>query len=72
MAYGRATGVREDNSVRDYTASGFMARSNSTKVENAHVTNLKSVTAANDGGYAAGFVAISKTGGLAEVGDDTR
>lgn len=65
-----ATGVREENSVRDYTASGFIARSNSTKVENAHVTNLKSVTAANDGGYAAGFVAISKTGGLAEVGDD--
>lgn len=65
-----ATGVREENSVRDYTASGFMARSNSTKVENAHVTNLKSITAANDGGYAAGFVAISKTGGLAEVGDD--
>ena len=65
-----ATGVREDNSVRDYTASGFMARSNSTKVEDAHVTNLKSVTAAKDGGYAAGFVAISKTGGLAEVGDD--
>lgn len=65
-----ATGVREENSVRDYTASGFMARSNSTKVENARVTNLKSVTAANDGGYAAGFVAISKTGGLAEVGDD--
>lgn len=65
-----ATGVREENSVRDYTASGFMARSNSTKIENAHVTNLKSVTAANDGGYAAGFVAISKTGGLAEVGDD--
>lgn len=65
-----ATGVREDNSVRDYTASGFMARSNSTKAENAHVTNLKSVTAAKDGGYAAGFVAISKTGGLAEVGDD--
>lgn len=47
-----------------------MARSNSTKAEDAHVTNLKSVTAANDGGYAAGFVAISKTGGLAEVGDD--
>lgn len=65
-----ATGVREENSVRDYTASGFMARSNSTKVENAHVTNLKTVTATNDGGYAAGFVAISKTGGLAEVGDD--
>lgn len=39
-------------------------------MENAHVTNLKTVTATNDGGYAAGFVAISKTGGLAEVGDD--
>lgn len=65
-----ATGVRDENSVLDYTAAGFIARSNSTKVENAHVTNLKSVTAANDGGYAAGFVAISKTGGLAEVGED--
>lgn len=67
----KATGVREDNSVRDYTASGFIARSNCTKVENAHVTKLKSVEAADVGGYAAGFVAISKTGGLAEVGDDT-
>lgn len=65
-----ATGVRDENSVLDYTAAGFIARSNSTKVENAHVTNLKSVTAANDGGYAAGFVAIPKTGGLAEVGED--
>lgn len=67
----KATGVREDNSVRDYTASGFIARSNCTRVENAHVTKLKSVEAADVGGYAAGFVAISKTGGLAEVGDKT-
>lgn len=67
----KATGVREENSVRDYTASGFIARSNCTKVENAHVTKLKSVEAADAGGYAAGFVAISKTGGLAEVGDKT-
>ena len=66
-----ATGEREANSVLDYTAAGFIARSNSTKIENAHVTNLKSVTAASDGGYAAGFVAISKTGGLAEVGEDS-
>lgn len=66
----KATGARDENSVLDYTAAGFIARSNSTKVENAHVTNLKSVTAANDGGYAAGFVAISKTGGLADVGDE--
>ena len=65
-----ATGAREANSVLDYTAAGFVARSNSTKIENARVTNLKSVTAANDGGYAAGFVAISKTGGLAEVGEN--
>lgn len=66
-----ATEVRDENSVLDYTAAGFIARSNSTKIENAHVTNLKSVTAANNGGYAAGFVAISKTGGLAEVGEDS-
>ena len=66
-----ATEKREANSVLDYTAAGFIARSNSTKIENAQVTNLKSVTAANDGGYAAGFVAISKTGGLAEVGEDS-
>lgn len=65
-----ATGVRDENSVLDYTAAGFIARSNSTKIENAKVTNLKSVTAADNGGYAAGFVAISKTGGLAEVGED--
>lgn len=65
-----ATGARDENSVLDYTAAGFIARSNSTKIENARVTKLKSVTAANDGGYAAGFVAISKTGGLAEVGED--
>lgn len=65
-----ATGERDENSVLDYTAAGFIARSNSTKVENAHVTNLESVTAADNGGYAAGFVAISKTGGLADVGDE--
>lgn len=65
-----ATGVRDENSVLDYTAAGFIARSNSTKVENAHVTNLESVTAADNGGYAAGFVAISKTGSLADVGDE--
>ena len=56
---------------RDYSASGFIAKSGSTKVEDSHVTNLKSVKAADDGGYASGFVAISKTGGLADVADDT-
>lgn len=65
-----AKGSREGESVRDYSASGFIAKSGSTKVENSHVTNLKSVKAADDGGYASGFVAISKTGGLAEIADD--
>ena len=63
-------GSREGESVRDYSASGFIAKSGSTKVENSHVTNLKSVKATDDGGYASGFVAISKTGGLAEIADD--
>lgn len=65
-----AKGSRDSNSVRDYSASGFIAKSGSTKVENSHVTNLKSVKAAEDGGYASGFVGISKTGGLAEVADN--
>lgn len=65
-----AKGSCDSNSVRDYSASGFIAKSGSTKVENSHVTNLKSVKAADDGGYASGFVGISKTGGLAEVADN--
>lgn len=65
-----AKGSRDSNLVRDYSASGFIAKSGSTKIENSHVTNLKSVNAADDGGYASGFVGISKTGGLAEVADD--
>lgn len=65
-----AKGSRDSNSVRDYSASGFIAKSGSTKIEDSHVTNLKSVKAADDGGYASGFVAISKTGGLADVADD--
>ena len=66
-----AKGSRDSNSVRDYSASGFIAKSGSTKIENSHVTNLKSVKSADDGGYASGFVGISKTGGLAEVADDS-
>ena len=65
-----AKGSRDSNSVRDYSASGFIAKSGSTKIEDSHVTNLKSVKAADDGGYASGFVSISKTGGLADVADD--
>lgn len=65
-----AKGSRDSNSGRDYSASGFIAKSGSTKIENSHVTNLKSVKATDDGGYASGFVGISKIGGLAEVADD--
>ena len=65
-----AKGSRDSNSVRDYSASGFIAKSGSTKIENSHVTNLKSVKAADNGGYASGFIGISKTGGLAQVADD--
>ena len=66
-----AKGSREGESVRDYCASGFIAKSGSTKVDNSNVSNLKSVQATDNGGNASGFVAISKTGGLAEVADDT-
>lgn len=66
-----ATGSRSDNSTVEYAASGFAARSNSTKIENCQVQALKSVTATENGGSAGGFVGISKTGGLAEVGDET-
>lgn len=66
-----ATGSREDNSTTDYVAAGFVAKSNSTKINDAKVNNLKTVTSTDDGGYSGGFIGISKTGGLAEVGDET-
>lgn len=58
-----ATGQGNDT----YTASGFIARSHSTKVTNSHVYNLKSVIASDSNGYAGGFLGISETGGLAEI-----
>lgn len=66
-----ATGSRSDNSIIEYAASGFAAHSNSTKFENCHAVSLAAVIAADNGGSAGGFVGISKTGGLAEVGDET-
>lgn len=66
-----ATGQREENSVQDYVVGGFVARSGSTKISNSIVKNLKYVKTTDQGGYAGGFVGISKTGGLAEVGDET-
>ena len=65
-----ATGTREDGSVTDYIASGFIARSNSIKISNSSAQNLKSVKVTDSGGYAGGFLGVSKTGGLADVADE--
>ncbi len=56
----------------EYSAGGFIAKSNSTKVDNSHVTNLYTVQATNSNGYAGGFVGVSKTGDLAELGDNIK
>lgn len=62
-----ATG--QDNTF-DYSAGGFVAKSNSTKITNCHSYNILSVTAAEIQGYAGGFVGTSETGGLADVADE--
>ncbi|WP_283128695.1 LPXTG cell wall anchor domain-containing protein [Allofournierella massiliensis] len=62
-----ATG--SDDPTVEYVAGGFIARSNSTNMTNCHAENLKSVTADNAQGYAGGFVGMSRTGDLAELGD---
>lgn len=66
----KSTGAREDGSVTDYIAGGFLARSNSTKISACSAQNLKDVTATDSGGYAGGFLGVSKTGGLADVADE--
>ena len=68
-----ATGSNGANDVFEFTASGFIADSNSTKITNSHAFNLLSVIASNDHGYAGGFIGTSETGGLAEAAnnDDT-
>lgn len=68
-----ATGAPSGEGDRStaFVAGGFVGRANSVDVTDAHVTNLKYVTAANESGYAGGFVGVSQTGGLAEVSDDT-
>ena len=53
-----------------YTAGGFAAKSNSTKIENSHVHNLHHVSANAEKGYAGGFIGTSETGGLADVADE--
>ncbi len=65
-----ATGRNEGYDVDEFTAAGFIADSNSTKITDCHCYNLLSVIAADDYGYAGGFVGTSETGGLAEVADN--
>ncbi len=65
-----ATGEGGDDVTAGIVAAGFVAHSNSTDVDDSHAYNLKSVTAPQREGYAGGFVGISTTGGLADVGED--
>ena len=55
--------------IYDYTAAGFVARSNSTKIENSHVHELYCVLADNEKGYAGGFIGTSECGGFADVAE---
>ena len=54
----------------EHRAAGFVAESASAKITNAEVNGLKQVSTTDlVNGYAGGFIAVSHTGGLAEVGD---
>ena len=62
-----ATGTNSNGEVVDYTAGGFIGKSNSCEIIKSDVKNLKEVTANDKDGFAGGFVGSSQTGGLAEV-----
>ena len=64
-----AMGSGNSNEAYQYLASGFIAQSNSTEIDNCHTDNLLSVKAAAVQGYSGGFVGVSSTGGLADVSD---
>ncbi|SHJ28750.1 Cna B-type domain-containing protein [Hespellia stercorisuis] len=66
-----ATGTNGAGDTNIFTASGFIAKSNSTQVTNAKVTNLRSVKADGTDGVAGGFIGTSQSGGLADVSDET-
>lgn len=65
-----AIGSDYESDAFEYTAAGFIADSNSTKIVNSHVEKLKSVKATDDHGFAGGFIGTSQTGGLAEVANN--
>ena len=62
-----ATGTNSNGEVVDYTAGGFIGKSNSCEINSSDVTNLKEVSANDTDGFAGGFVGSSQTGGLADV-----
>ena len=62
-----ATGTNSNGEVVDYTAGGFIGKSNSCEIIKSDVKNLKEVTANDTDGIAGGFVGSSQTGGLADV-----
>lgn len=62
-----ATGANSNGEVVDYTAGGFIGKSNSCEIIKSDVKNLKEVTANDKDGFAGGFVGSSQTGGLADV-----
>ena len=62
-----ATGTNSNGEVVDYTAGGFIGKSNSCEIIKSDVKNLKEVTANDTDGSAGGFVGSSQTGGLADV-----
>lgn len=67
----KVTATDADTSVeQDYTAGGFAAYCNSTKLTDCSVNEIGSVTAADKQGFAGGFVGISKTGGLADLANE--
>lgn len=66
-----AKGSDSNNAAAEFSSGGFIARCNSTDIKNSLVKNLKEVRSTTIGGYSGGFVGISRTGGLADVADDT-
>ena len=66
-----AKGSDSNNVAAEFSSGGFIARCNSTDIKNSLVNNLKKVKSATIGGYSGGFVGISRTGGLADVANET-
>ena len=56
--------------VVDYTAGGFIGKSNSCEINRSDVKNLSEVSANDFDGIAGGFIGSSQTGGLADVANE--